>query len=183
MELAVATSTESMISAAWPSTRVELPTVELEPRPPLAPVSCNRWHCACCSFFAAPAIAHLLRAMASTGLRQFVITNVQTTSGYPDYFVIERAKALYDEVDTDKSGLVSHLELFRKLKADSELEDLLNISDVEGKGVSGRIKMMSILSKLDQDGDKQITWQEFESALEVPPPAVAPGLEPHQALR
>lgn len=134
--------------------------------------------------FAAPAIASLLSAVASTGLRQIGITYVQPT--YPDYFVIERAKFLYDELDTDRSGLVSHLELFKRLKADSEIEDLLNMADVDGRGVGGRIKMTSILSKLDQDGDKQITWQEFESALAaIPGPAAAPWpwLQPQLRIR
>jgi len=76
-----------------------------------------------------------------------------------------RAKALFDAVDTSGTGSVSRSELFAKLKADKQLESLLDMKDVSGKGMLGVMKMGAVLKKLDSDGDGSISWAEFEAAM------------------
>jgi hypothetical protein len=75
-----------------------------------------------------------------------------------------RAKVLFDEMDASGSGRVSKQELFTKLKADAEVESLLGMEDVSGKGMMGAVKMESVLKKIDTDGDGSISWLEFEAA-------------------
>jgi len=77
----------------------------------------------------------------------------------------KRAKALFDAVDTSGTGSVSRSELFAKLKADKQLESLLDMKDVSGKGMLGVMKMGAVLKKLDSDGDGSISWAEFEAAM------------------
>ena len=81
-------------------------------------------------------------------------------------------------MDASGSGSLSKQELFTKLKADAEVESLLNMEDVSGKGMMGALKMASIFKKLDADGDDSISWLEFEAAVkaENPEEAVNPAL-------
>ena len=70
-------------------------------------------------------------------------------------------------MDASGSGSLSKQELFTKLKADAEVESLLNMEDVSGKGMMGALKMASIFEKLDADGDGSISWLEFEAAVKA----------------
>ena len=85
-----------------------------------------------------------------------------------------RAKVLFDKVDTSNTGSVSKRELFAKLKGDTELESLLGMKDVSGKGMMGAIKMGSVLKKLDTDSDGSISWSEFEVAVVTATPQEIP---------
>jgi len=76
-----------------------------------------------------------------------------------------RAKALFDAIDTSGTGTVSKAELFAKLKADKQVESLLTMGDVGGKGFLAAMKMGTVLKKLDSDGDGSISWPEFEAAV------------------
>ena len=70
-------------------------------------------------------------------------------------------------MDASGSGSLSKQELFTKLKADAEVESLLGMEDVTGKGMMGVLKMESIFKKLDADGDGSIAWPEFEAAVKA----------------
>lgn len=85
-----------------------------------------------------------------------------------------RAKALFDSMDTDKSGSLDRTEIFAKLKADSELEVLLRRDEVTGaNGLAGAKAMGRVLVSLDTDaglmgeGVGKIDWPEFEAAVKA----------------
>merc|ERR1740123_1728779 len=77
----------------------------------------------------------------------------------------DRAKALFAELDAGGTGSVTKKALFAKLKGDAELESLLGIKDVSGKGMMGVVKLSRVLKQLDEDGDNAISYAEFEAAV------------------
>jgi len=86
----------------------------------------------------------------------------------------DRAKALFAELDAGGTGSVTKKALFAKLKSDAELESLLGMKDVSGKGMMGAIKMSRVLKQLDEDGDNMISYAELEAAVAEANPEEAP---------
>ena len=66
-----------------------------------------------------------------------------------------RLKEVFDATDKDCSGTISRTELRQKLMSDDEVQRLM--TEVGGEGSH------SVMEQLDQDGDGEITWLEFES--------------------
>jgi len=64
---------------------------------------------------------------------------------------------VFNVMDVDGSGTITKEELFAKLKADKELQTLLEAAGGDGEWF--------VLEQLDLDGDGEITWMEFEAML------------------
>lgn len=97
---------------------------------------------------------------------------------YHETDAIGRAKELFDESDASGTGSVSKRELVSKLKADKQLESLLNMQDKDGTGVVAIMKLGVVIKQLEADGDGSISWAELKTAeAEVnPEDGVAPAL-------
>jgi len=68
--------------------------------------------------------------------------------------LLEKAKAIFDSLDTDGMGTLSKSELGAGLVANEEVKTLLGVESAE-----------EAMKKLDVDGDDDITWTEFEQAI------------------
>ena len=78
-------------------------------------------------------------------------------------------RQLFDQM-AGPDGVVDRTELNAKLKADSEIEELLGHKDTNGVGLSGARAMGRVMVLFDTDkgdmgsGVGKITWPEFEAA-------------------
>jgi hypothetical protein len=66
-------------------------------------------------------------------------------------------KGLFESIDTDGSGSISQAELGAKMKADEELQSILEAAGGDGS--------FYVFEQLDLDGDGKVTWAEFEAML------------------
>lgn len=66
-------------------------------------------------------------------------------------------RTVFESIDTDGSGSISKAELAQKLQDDNELQTLLEAAGGDGSWY--------VLEQLDQDGDGEVTWTEFEAML------------------
>ena len=64
--------------------------------------------------------------------------------------LLERAKAVFETLDTDGTGTLCKKELKAGLQADEAVLELLGTDGAE------------TLAKMDLDGDEEVTWMEFE---------------------
>ncbi len=67
---------------------------------------------------------------------------------------MESTRKLFDKYDTNKDGKIN----------DKELEVLLKDAGI-GNGLTRGAWIKGIIGALDKNGDKQIDWSEFESAV------------------
>lgn len=97
---------------------------------------------------------------------------------YHETDAIGRAKELFEESDPGSTGSVSKSDLLAKLKADKQLETLLDLQDKDGAGVLSIMRLRIMLKKLESDGDGPIAWAEFHVAVAEanPEEEVAPAL-------
>ena len=97
---------------------------------------------------------------------------------YHETDAIGRAKELFEASDADGTGSVSKSDLLAKLKADKQLETLLDLQDKDGAGVLSIMRLRIMLKKLESDGDGPIAWAEFDAAVAEanPEEEVAPAL-------
>ena len=78
-------------------------------------------------------------------------------------------RQIFDQM-AGPDGVVDRTELNAKLKADSEIEELLGHKDTNGVGLSGARAMGRVMVLFDTDkgdmgsGMGKITWPEFEAA-------------------
>jgi len=84
---------------------------------------------------------------------------------YHDTDAIGRAKELFEETDAGSTGSASKSELGAKLKADKQLETLLDMQDKDGPGMLSIMRMHVVLKNLEVDGDGSIAWAEFQAAV------------------
>jgi Ca2+-binding EF-hand superfamily protein len=88
------------------------------------------------------------------------------------------AQRIFDGIDRNHTGSVSRDEFHRKLQLDDELETLLNFHGVQGTTRSFEAfggtrtehfnytqDMEALLKSVDRDGDGEITWDEFWTAV------------------
>ena len=88
------------------------------------------------------------------------------------------AKRIFKAIDRNDTGSVSRDEFHRKLQLDDELETLLKVKDLQGSTKSfdafgsTRVQdfkitehMAALLNSVDRDGDGEITWDEFWTAV------------------
>ena len=87
---------------------------------------------------------------------------------------LQRAKTVFDGADVDGSGSLDRSELFAKLQADGDIEQLLNIRDIKGEGLAGAKAMGKVLKSLSSgaDGDLgenvgKVTFEQFEAAVKA----------------
>lgn len=97
---------------------------------------------------------------------------------YHDTDAIGRAKELFEETDAGSTGSASKSELSAKLKADKQLETLLDMQDKDGPGMLSIMRMHVVLKNLEADGDGSIAWAEFQAAVAEanPEEEIAPAL-------
>jgi len=83
----------------------------------------------------------------------------------------QRIRDVFNAVDADKNGKISHNELHAKLEKDNELEKLLGMSERSKlnagvkQGVLKESWVAMVQMRLDASGDNEITWEEFEKAM------------------
>jgi len=99
------------------------------------------------------------KSLKSLGLAALAVSAMKDTT-------LGKARKIFDAVDTDGSGTITRAEFTAKLKADSELEELLGMKDIEGKGLKGAMQMGKLLKAIDSDDsplgqDGMLTWEEF----------------------
>ena len=97
---------------------------------------------------------------------------------YHETDAIGRAKELFEESDEGSTGRVSKSALVAKLRADKQLDALLDMQDKDGVGMLCIMRMLTVLKKLEADGDGSIAWAEFQAAVAEanPDEVVAPAL-------
>lgn len=97
---------------------------------------------------------------------------------YHETDAIGRAKELFEESDEGSTGRVSKSALVAKLRADKQLDALLDMQNKDGVGVLCIMRMLTVLKKLEADGDGSIAWAEFQAAVAEanPDEVVAPAL-------
>jgi len=78
-----------------------------------------------------------------------------------------RMQKIFAEIDTDNSKTLKRSEIRAKVKADGELEALLGLDDMAKMSSmkSSATSWASIFGDADADGDKELTWEEFEKLL------------------
>ena len=91
---------------------------------------------------------------------------------FTEHELMCRARLIFDEIDEDESGFLDRTELFKKLKADDEVETLLGRKDITGDGLPAAKAMGRLLVSLDTDAEDgmgegmgKISWAEFEAAV------------------
>ncbi len=97
---------------------------------------------------------------------------------YHETDAIGRAKELFEESGAGSTDSISKSELVAKLKADKQLETLLDMQDKDGVGMLSIMRMHNVLTALEADGDGSIAWAEFQAAVAEanPEEGVAPAL-------
>ena len=84
---------------------------------------------------------------------------------YHETDAIGRAKELFEESGAGSTDSISKSELVAKLKADKQLETLLDMQDKDGVGMLSIMRMHNVLTALEADGDGSIAWAEFQAAV------------------
>mmetsp|Transcript_38140 Transcript_38140/g.76441 ORF Transcript_38140/g.76441 Transcript_38140/m.76441 type:complete len:232 (-) Transcript_38140:67-762(-) len=91
---------------------------------------------------------------------------------FSEFEILCKARLLFDEIDIDGSGTIDRNELYAKLKADGQLEELLGRKDIDGEGLAGAKAMGRVMVQLNTntgglgEGVGSISWPELEAAVQ-----------------